>query len=219
MLKTTKQRSNVVSLPTRPRRAASSATRVHDKKIVCADVVPLPVRLSNDGRPMLLRDAPALPPLQGTPVTHTDGGGHVSNGIPAVEKLIQRLHTPYVSLDSLSSPEQTSHPVTHSSAPRTMCPMGKATTPTVFKREFCERLQAARTLARLEQADVARELGIPANTYSKYESRSLPPHHLIPRIAKILGVSLETLYGEPEIGADTVQSEKGEGRPRSRARA
>jgi DNA-binding XRE family transcriptional regulator len=187
---------------------------VHGEQVIRGDVVPLPIRCRDDGGPVLLGDTTARPPLESAPVTHPDISGHFRDRIPATEKVIE-CHGPYLPLDRLSSKAGTILPVTGLTAPRTMCPMGKATTPTAFKREFCERLQAARKLARKEQADVAKALGIPPNTYSKYESRSLPPHHLVPLICEYLGVSLEQLYGVPPEAA----AEPRGARPRQRAHA
>lgn len=42
---------------------------------------------------------------------------------------------------------------------------------------------------------MAKALGLLPNTYSKYESRSLLPHHLMLRACEILKINLEYLYG------------------------
>lgn len=71
----------------------------------------------------------------------------------------------------------------------------RATTPTAFKEEFARRLKAARQLKYEQASDFAADLGIPANTYGKYESgRSLLPHHLIPRACELLGLDIKTLF-------------------------
>lgn len=75
--------------------------------------------------------------------------------------------------------------------------MGKASTPTSFKREFCQRLKAARIMAGYEQAEFAKELGLLPNTYSKYESRSLLPHYLIPKACELLEIETEMLFVGP----------------------
>lgn len=76
--------------------------------------------------------------------------------------------------------------------------MGKASTPTQFKRDFCKRLAAARVMAGLEQAEFAQQLGLLPNTYSKYERRSLLPHYLVARAARILNVDVDFLFtGDP----------------------
>jgi len=101
--------------------------------------------------------------------------------------------------------------------------MGKASTPASFKRDFCRRLKIAREFNRLEQADMAKALGLLPNTYSKYESRSLLPHHLMLKACEILKIDLGYLYGVdagPNAKARVVSEEATEGeRSRSRGRA
>lgn len=71
----------------------------------------------------------------------------------------------------------------------------RATTPKSFKEDFARRLRAARELKYEQAADFAADLGIPANTYGKYESgRSLMPHHLIPAACELLGIEYKTLF-------------------------
>lgn len=71
----------------------------------------------------------------------------------------------------------------------------RATTPKSFKEEFARRLRAARELKFEQASDFAEELGVPANTYGKYETgRTLLPHHLIPRVCEILVVDYKTLF-------------------------
>lgn len=61
----------------------------------------------------------------------------------------------------------------------------KLTTPTKYREAFCERLQRVRISAGYTQASLARELKIDKDTYAKYESRSLLPHHLIPAVCEL----------------------------------
>lgn len=77
-----------------------------------------------------------------------------------------------------------------------MCPMGtRATTPAVFREQFARRLRAARALKYELAQDFAADLGIPANTYAKYENgRSLMPHHLIQPTCDLLGIEIKTLF-------------------------
>lgn len=71
----------------------------------------------------------------------------------------------------------------------------RVSTPKDFKDGFARRLRAARTLKYEQASDFAAELGLPANTYSKYENgRTLLPHHLIPRVCELLGIELKTLF-------------------------
>lgn len=74
----------------------------------------------------------------------------------------------------------------------------RSVTPKSFKEAFCQRLKAARVLKYEQAADFAHDLGIPANTYGKYEAgRSLLPHHLIPLACELLDIDEKTLF-QPE---------------------
>lgn len=71
----------------------------------------------------------------------------------------------------------------------------RATTPAVFREQFARRLRAARALKYELAQDFAADLGIPANTYAKYENgRSLMPHHLIQPTCDLLGIEIKTLF-------------------------
>lgn len=71
----------------------------------------------------------------------------------------------------------------------------RPTTPTAFKEQFARRLRSARALKYELAQDFAQDLGIPANTYAKYESgRSLMPHHLIQPACDLLGIEIKTLF-------------------------
>jgi DNA-binding XRE family transcriptional regulator len=145
---------------------------------------------------MRLRDAAALPPLLDTPMSKTDVGGHLGSGVPPAEQFIKGLcHTSLLPLDRLSSQGRTTHPVTPDAPGRTIRPMGKATTPTRFKQNFCAKLKAAREFRGITQEDMAKRLDILPNTYSKYEKRSLMPHYLLVQASIILDVTPDYFYG------------------------
>ena len=56
-----------------------------------------------------------------------------------------------------------------------------------YQREFCQRLKAVRERANYSQTDFAAKLGLPRDTYAKYETRSLLPHDLIGEVARLTG--------------------------------
>lgn len=59
-----------------------------------------------------------------------------------------------------------------------------------YRRNVCDRLRQLRIDAGYQsQAEFAEEIGISANTYSKYENRSLIPHRLIPLVCEMLNCS------------------------------
>lgn len=61
---------------------------------------------------------------------------------------------------------------------------------------FGERLTALRKAAGFTQAELAAELGISQRMVAYYEHpEATPPAHLLPAIAKALGVSIDDLYG------------------------
>lgn len=57
----------------------------------------------------------------------------------------------------------------------------KVSTPSQYRKEFSERVKAARITSRKTQSQIADELGVKLNTYQTWEGRTLMPHqHLIP---------------------------------------
>lgn len=201
----------VDQLPARPSGdRAPSSNAVHPKQVIGAQVLSFPVGGRDHGRPKRRRNATALLPLEGAPLRNADVARHVGSCFPASEDVGNGFHSSLIARDKLSSQLGTTRPVTDLPTPRTMRPMGKSTTPGSFKREFCQRLKAARIMAGMEQADVAKELGLLPNTYSKYEKRSLLPHHLMLKACEFLHVDLDYLYG-----AAPARSAKGREAPES----
>jgi transcriptional regulator with XRE-family HTH domain len=61
---------------------------------------------------------------------------------------------------------------------------------------FNSRLATFRKAAGFTQAELASELAISQRMVAYYESpEATPPAHLLPDIARVLGVSIDTLYG------------------------
>ncbi len=67
-----------------------------------------------------------------------------------------------------------------------------------FKRMFHERMRAARVAIKLDQAAIAQMLCLPTDVYVKFESTSLPPHHLIPELCEVLHITVNDLFGVRE---------------------
>lgn len=68
-----------------------------------------------------------------------------------------------------------------------------------WREEFRQRIIAAR--GKRTQAVMAELLGILTNTYGKYEApgrKSMMPVRLLPRFAKICGITLEELIEGPK---------------------
>ena len=183
--------------PSRVRSLRSAATsRMHMQKGLGGKFGALTPNRSNHRRPRGARNPLALPPLLNGPGALADVVGHFGNGLPTIENVfeVRNLHNTLLPGDNLSRQERTALPVTKSGKARTIRPMSRATTPTTFKKEFCQRLRAARVMAGLDQPTFAKMLGLLPNTYGKYENRSLLPHYLVPVACEILGITPDRLY-------------------------
>ena len=68
-----------------------------------------------------------------------------------------------------------------------------------YTKDFCGRLKKLRQRAGYSnQSLFAEELGIAANTYASYESRTLLPHKLIPIVCELVNCSpWMLLTGQP----------------------
>jgi DNA-binding XRE family transcriptional regulator len=169
---------------------------VHRKKLLNSQLLVFPLERIDYSSPVVMSDSTPLPALLQGVFANAGVMGHFPEGAPARKDVIKGFHRPYIPLDYPSNKWQTIIPVTAKGAERTICPMSRVNTPTQFKKGFCQRLAAARLVAGKEQAEIAKALGITPNTYSKYESRTLMPHHLIPAACTFLGVDMSYLYGE-----------------------
>ena len=68
----------------------------------------------------------------------------------------------------------------------------------MFNSAFCARVQKLRKAKFANADEMARLLGVPAERYRKYETRSPLPPHLIERFAALVGVDVqEVLIGRP----------------------
>lgn len=65
---------------------------------------------------------------------------------------------------------------------------------TEFKQAFIARIKACRIATGKSQDEFASLLGTTKDNYAKYESRSLLPHHFVPRFAALTGVTVEYLF-------------------------
>jgi hypothetical protein len=193
-----RKNTNVIDfalLLARTRRSPAPAKPMQHEKIVSADLLTFPGGGRYDGVPVSNGNSSTLAPLAGAPGCDADVVGHLIEGVPAVKEVPDRAHGTTYTQDNLSRQRVTSRPVTGLSSTGTLRPMGKATTPTQFKRDFCLRLRSFRVAAGYQEAaDFAKALGLLPNTYSKYENRSLLPHYLIPRVCELLDIEVTELY-------------------------
>lgn len=63
----------------------------------------------------------------------------------------------------------------------------KPYTPTTYRKAFVQRVKAARIRSGKTSQDVAHSLGIPKDTYLRYETRTLLPHHLVAAFCQLTG--------------------------------
>ena len=78
--------------------------------------------------------------------------------------------------------------------------MSKKKTSAAWQKAFKARTQLLRDGAGYSQGEMARELGVPKDTYAKWENRpgSIMPHDRIPKFLEITGGSYGYLFeGHP----------------------
>jgi transcriptional regulator with XRE-family HTH domain len=68
----------------------------------------------------------------------------------------------------------------------------------VFDQVFCARIRAARRARGLSQADVAQALGISRAAYTRYETHTPLPHHLVLDFVELTGADYVELLAEVE---------------------
>src|SRR5581483_3703613 len=69
----------------------------------------------------------------------------------------------------------------------------ESVTPTRYRRQFFERVRAARVSAGKSPAEMAQLLRVPKDTYHRYETRTLLPHHLMEIFCKLTRSDLDWL--------------------------
>ncbi len=91
---------------------------------------------------------------------------------------------------------------TSGDVPQTILCMRKVTTPAQYRTKFFERVRAARSLSGNSPAQMAELLGVPKDTYHRYETRTLLPHHLIPLFCQLTGADVDWLVRGLKRGAE-----------------
>jgi hypothetical protein len=86
----------------------------------------------------------------------------------------------------------------------------KASTPSVWREEFIQRVRAARIASKKKPIEVASELVVTLDTYNRWETRALLPHHLIVPFCRITGADpMELMTGVPfDLGKALSQSRR-----------
>lgn len=186
-------------------RAARLSRPMDPQQVIGRQLPALPLGAVDDRSPVVLWNTVSLLPLADRPMRLTNIGGHFGQRVPDTKNVSdgsdcsgsRGAHGADHERDSLSRQAVTACPVTALEPIRTICPMGKATSPAAFQREFRRKLRAARELKGLKQHEVAAALGIERDTYKQYETRSLMPHHLIEPACEFLELDPRVLLAAP----------------------
>lgn len=103
-------------------------------------------------------------------------------------------------MDDKSMQAWTNLQLTLPEPPRTIRVVGRPpekVTPASYRAAFFKRIRTAREFYTEEPGIMAEALGIPPGTYTRYETRTMMPHHLIPRFCQLTGVSTDWLFYGP----------------------
>lgn len=76
----------------------------------------------------------------------------------------------------------------------------KQMAPSAYEEAFRRRVRNARALYTEEPKTMARALGVREDTYYRYETRTMLPHHLIERFCELTGVTVDWLMKGPRPG-------------------
>lgn len=87
----------------------------------------------------------------------------------------------------------------------------KASTPSQWRDQFIERVRAARIVSGRKPIEVAAALGVNIDTYNRWETRALLPHHLVMPFCSITGADpVMLLTGSPfDLGKSLRRSSNG----------
>lgn len=181
-----RRRSNEILSPMQLKQGAGS------------DVLPFPLERLNHRRPRGGRNASASPPLDDRPMTLTEVRGHLSQGAPGGEYVVNGCgHDRYIARDELSRQVGLGFPVRKGGRKSENSRMGRARSPIQFNKDLALRLKSARIAAGYERAqDFAKELGIEYERYKKWESGRTPiQHEYLPQACRLTGKDANYFYG------------------------
>ena len=103
-------------------------------------------------------------------------------------------------MDDKSMQAWTNLQLTLPEPPRTIRVVGRPPdkmTPAAYRAAFYKRVRTAREFYTEEPGIMAEALNVPPGTYTRYETRTMMPHHLIPRFCQLTGVSADWLFYGP----------------------
>lgn len=172
-------------------------------------VLPSSLRSRNKRQPAALRNSfPVPPPIDRVLFLVQGGrnGGTVGRSVgtevaPYRKYVAKGLHKPHILTDYLSVQLGTEKRVTPLFQQLTMLDMKgtrKASTPSQWRDAFIQRVRAARIVSGKRPVEVAAGLGVNLDTYNRWETRSLLPHHLVMDFCRITGADpVMLLTGAP----------------------
>lgn len=103
-------------------------------------------------------------------------------------------------MDDKSMQSWTNALLTPTVDPRTIVLVSRPTkpaSPASYKAAFFKRVRAARMRFTENPPEMAKALGVPRDTYYRYEERTMLPHHLIPRFCELCDVTVDWLMLGP----------------------
>lgn len=184
------QRAHLMSRPAAHFRRLISCVEIRDGEDLppktCGFDDPLPGGIGNS--------LPPQPPVDRV-VLLIQGGGQQAGRpgqfrVPNRKYVVKRLHNyPYLT-DYLSVQGRTEKQVTPLFRQLTMLDMKgqrKASTPAMWRKEFIQRVKSARIVSGRKPVEVATELGVNLDTYNRWETRALLPHHMVMPFCRITG--------------------------------
>jgi hypothetical protein len=192
-------KSKIVSLA-RHRRLARhrlSGRRVHREQLVSGQVIAFPIERTNQRGPRGRGDALACLPLLDGPSVLTEISGHRCQRLPLVKHVIDLSHSGECAPDELSGQVPPMIPMTAKRPPRTISPMGRASTPARFRSEMAKRLTSARIVAGYSTKKLAADaLGITLDRYEKWESGRTPvPAQYVGPVCALFHIDANYLFG------------------------
>jgi DNA-binding XRE family transcriptional regulator len=169
---------------------------MHGHKLLGGKVLAFPLKHMTDAGPPVGGDALAIAPFLRAPLGNANVIGHFRDGPPAVKNVFDGFHYQEYAGDGLSRQQGKTIPLASAMRTRTICPMGRGTTPRRFKDDFADRLRSARVAAGYEtQAQFALALGVTHERYKKWESGRTPiPHQYVPLACELLDKDANYLF-------------------------
>lgn len=170
---------------------------MHREQLVTGQLYAFPPKRLNQLLPGAEGNTLALPPFLDRVLSTLNVGGHLRERGPTLKNIVKRSHVRQYAPDGLSDQGPLMIPMTVSTSPRTISPMGRATTPVRFRAEMAKRLMSARIMAGYEtkkQAADALQIGL--DRYEKWESGRTPvPAQYVGAICELFNIDANYLFG------------------------